>query len=238
MKTKAPVETNRPGCFSNRLGFYTLFWIFFVGCFLGVILEIVWFFLTHHYYENRSGLVYGPFNLVYGLGALGMTVCLHPLAGKKLGWLFLGGCIVGSVFEFACSWVQEALFGTISWDYRSEAFNLGGRIHLSLSLIWGMLGIVWVKWLCPALCGTLEKLPDGFARPATWALVLFMVFNIAVSAAAAGRMTERYHGEPPGNRVEVWLDEHFPDEKMEEIFPNLLFVEGDQRIPLQKQTEH
>ncbi|WP_077534538.1 putative ABC transporter permease [Massiliimalia massiliensis] len=220
-------------CFSRRLGFYTLFWIFVIGCFLGVMLEIAWFFINHHYYENRSGLVYGPFNLVYGLGALGMTICLNRVSKRGLWWLFLGGCIVGSAFEFLCSWVQESMFGTVSWDYRAESLNLNGRIHLSLSLIWGILGVVWMKWLCPSLCIQLQRVPDALAKPATWIMLVFMIFNITVSAIAADRMTERHHGIPPENGIEQWVDETFPDTRMEKIFANLMFVEGDKRIPIQ-----
>ena len=237
MRMDGAVNGKKPGCFSNRFGFYTLFWIFFAGCFLGVVLEIVWFFLTHFSYENRTGLVYGPFNLVYGAGALGMTVALHPLEGKRTVWLFLAGCAAGSALEFGCSWVQEALFGTVSWDYRAEAFQLDGRIHLSLSLVWGALGVLWVKRLCPALCACLARIPDRIARPLTWGLAAFLAVNILVSAAAASRMTERLRGQPAENAVESWLDEQFPNETMEELFPNLLLVDGERRIPIRDLPE-
>ena len=43
-------------------------------------------------------------------------------------WSFLGGFLVGSVVEYGCSWIQEALFGSRSWDYSSMPLNLNGRI--------------------------------------------------------------------------------------------------------------
>lgn len=223
--------------FQKPLGFYTLFWVFMIGCFLGVILEIAWFYITHHYYENRSGLVYGPFNLVYGLGVLGMTACLYWISKKSLILLFAGSCIVGSVFEFLCSWFQETMFGTVSWDYREISWNLGGRIHLSLSLIWGLLGIFWMKVLFPLCHSLLQKLPEILVRPLTVGMIVFMIINIVVSAAAMSRMSERHHGIAPENTIEEWVDSHFPDERMEKIFTNVLFVEGEERIPLQSITK-
>lgn len=58
---------------------YELFWIFFIGCFLGVVIESIWCLVTRGYYESRSGLIYGPFNLVYGFGVLLMTIGIVQL---------------------------------------------------------------------------------------------------------------------------------------------------------------
>ena len=74
--------------------FYELFWIFFIGCFLGVVIESIWCVLTRGYYESRSGLIYGPFNLIYGFGALLMTIGLNPLQHKKDKTIFFFGFIV------------------------------------------------------------------------------------------------------------------------------------------------
>ena len=56
--------------FARGMNFYKLFWVFFIGCFLGVVVETLWCLATRFHYESRVGLVYGPFNLVYGFGAL------------------------------------------------------------------------------------------------------------------------------------------------------------------------
>ena len=60
----------------RHLNFYQYFMVFFVGSFLGVVLEIIYWYLRTGVIESRSGLIYGPFNLVYGIGALLMTLIL------------------------------------------------------------------------------------------------------------------------------------------------------------------
>ena len=87
--------------------FYELFWIFFIGCFLGVVIESIWCVLTRGYYESRSGLIYGPFNLIYGFGALLMTIGLNPLQHKKDKTIFFFGFMIGTVFEIGRASCRE-----------------------------------------------------------------------------------------------------------------------------------
>lgn len=42
---------------------------------------------------------------------------------------------------------------------------------------------------------------------------------MVVSAAALGRMEQRGQGVPPQNVVEEYLDEHYGDERLNEIYP-------------------
>ena len=41
--------------------------------------------------------------------------------------------------------MQQAAFGSVSWEYSDSAFNIGGRTNLMYSIFWGVLGLVWVK---------------------------------------------------------------------------------------------
>ena len=77
--------------FAEDFNFYQLFWVFFIGCFLGVVVETIWCVATRGHFESRKGLIYGPFNLVYGFGALLMTVGLRPLSGKTMPGLSAAG---------------------------------------------------------------------------------------------------------------------------------------------------
>lgn len=95
-----PIQSRTVKSFAHGLNFYKLFWIFFVGCFLGVVIETLYCLVTRHHFESRQGLIYGPFNLVYGVGALAMTLGLYWLRGKRDLWVFLGGFVIGSAFEY------------------------------------------------------------------------------------------------------------------------------------------
>lgn len=218
------LEAREARSFAKGMNFYKLFWIFFIGCFVGVVIEMLWCLVTNGFIESRKGLIYGPFNLVYGFGALAMTVCLHRLEKKRDIWVFLGGFLIGSVYEYGCSWIQEAVFGTVSWQYDDFPFNLDGRINLLYSIFWGILALVWLKFLYPWMCRLIYKIPNRVGKPLTWVLLVFMILNTLVSGAAVARMTARQEGMPAGNVVEEFLDRHYPNDLLEKIYPNMVYV--------------
>ena len=82
--------------FAQGLNFYKLFLICFSGSFAGVIVELLWCLLRNGYLESRSGLVYGPFNLLYGAGATALTLALYRFRNRNSWISFLGGFLVGS----------------------------------------------------------------------------------------------------------------------------------------------
>ena len=210
--------------FARGINFYKLFIIFFSGSFVGVIIELLWCYLRNGYFESRSGLVYGPFNLVYGLGALVLTMALHRYRNRSWTFSFIGGFVTGSVVEYLCSFFQELLFGSTSWDYSNVPFNINGRICLLYSVFWGILGIFWIKKIYPRIAGWILMIPDRVGKTMVWILLAFIIFNSAVSGVAVFRWAERVHGKDASNSFETLLDERFPDERLERIYANLEFT--------------
>lgn len=216
-------EEQRRAHFAQGITFYKLFWVFFIGCFAGVVVEVLWCMITRGHYESRTGLIYGPFNLVYGCGAGLLSACLYRFRNRSKIFSFAGGFVVGSVVEYACSWVQEMLFGTTSWDYSHLPFNLNGRICLLYSVFWGFLGIMWIKDIYPRMSRWILKIPNRFGKGLTWALLAFMIFNSAMSGLTVLRWTNRRAGQPATNAFEAYLDRHYPDERMQKIYANMIF---------------
>lgn len=212
--------------FAQGITFYKLFWIFFIGCFAGVVVEVLWCLITRGHYESRAGLIYGPFNPVYGLGAWALSAALYRYRNRNPMFSFIGGFLIGSVIEYLCSWVQETVFGSTSWDYSAMPFNLNGRICLVYSLFWGVLGILWIKEFYPRAAKWILKIPNKIGKPLTWVLLVFMIFNCFMTAATVLRWSERRTGEPAGSAFEMWMDDHYPDTRMQEIFANLEFVDN------------
>lgn len=62
-----------------------------------------------------------------------------------------------------------------------------------------------------------------------YVLIVFMLYNMLLSGMALARYTQRQAGEEPAGAL--WqktaesLDEHFPDERIEKIYPNLVIVD-------------
>lgn len=211
--------------FAQGMSFYKLFWVFFIGSFLGVVVERTWCFVRYGLYEPRVGAIYGPFNPVYGLGAVALTAALYPFRNRSKIFSFLGGALVGSTVEYFCSWFQETVFGSASWDYSSQPLNLNGRICLLYSVYWAVLGVLWIKEFYPRGAKLVLKIPNKAGRPLTIALAVLMALDIGLTGLTLLRWMERYHDEPPRGAVEEFLDRHYPDERMEKTFSNLVFYE-------------
>lgn len=209
--------------FAQGLNFYKLSWVFFLGCFLGVVIETIWCLLRYRKLESRKGLVWGPFNLVYGFGALVITVGLYPLRDSRDLFIFVAGSLLGGIFEYVCSVIQEKVTGTISWDYKDFPLNLNGRINLLYCFFWGILALLWVKDAYPFLARLIEQLPNDIGIPLTWIGVVFFIIDSLHSAFVVRRMNERQNGIYQTNRLGRLLDKYYPDEKVRKIYPNMRF---------------
>ena len=155
-----------------------------------------------------------------------LTAVLYKYKDKSDGTIFLAGTILGGAYEYVCSVFTELVFGTIFWDYSHLPFNLGGRINLLYCFFWGIVAVVWLKFIYPFLSRLIEKLPVRAGRISTWVLVVFMVCNMALSSLALARYSQRQtESDAPVNAVTAFLDQRFPDERMECIYPKAKIVE-------------
>ena len=160
--------------FARGMNIYKLLLIAYIGSFAGVVVEMLWCLLTRGYMESRAGLVYGPFNPLYGAGAVLLTVCLYKYRNRGSWLSFIGGMLVGSVLEYVCSWGEELVLGSRSWDYSNMPFNINGRICLLYSIFWGLLSVFWIKNLYPRIAKWILKIPNRMGKTITWLLTVFL----------------------------------------------------------------
>lgn len=224
VKPKTLPETKK---FAEGICYSKLFWVFLIGCFGGVVIEMFWCILTRYPLENRSGLIYGPFNPVYGFGAVLLTVALYKIKSKTL--VFICGTILGGAFEYLCSLFQEIAFHSVSWEYSETPANLNGRTNIAFSIMWGLLGLVWIKSVYPCLSRWIERIPQKAGKILTIVLTVFMCFNMLISAAAVTRQAQRLEGVPATNSITQFLDRHYTDERLKKVYPNMRFVANDKK---------
>lgn len=209
--------------FAQGINFYKLLLICFVGSFAGVVVELLWCLARNGYLESRSGLVYGPFNLLYGAGAVLMSLALYRYRNRGAWLSFLLGMVVGSVLEYVCSWGQELLLGSRSWDYSGMPLNINGRICLLYSAFWGILGVLWIKDIYPRMAKWILKIPNKAGKILTWVCTVFLIVNALVTCVAVGRWSQRVDGVEASGAFWELVDQRFPDERMERIFANMKF---------------
>ncbi len=216
-------KENKSEHFAKGNTFYKLFWVFFIGSFAGVIIESIYCIIQYGHYESRAGLLYGPFNLVYGIGALVLSGFLYKYRNRSKFYSFIGGFIVGSVVEYLCSFFQELLFNSTSWNYSNIPFNINGRICLIYSIFWGILGIFWIKDIYPKLSELILKIPNKIGKKLTIILLIFMIINTLITGVVVNRWKNRTEGIVSSNVIDDTIDKLYPNERMQKIFANLSF---------------
>ena len=174
---------------------------------------------------SRSSVVYGPFSVVWGLGVVVLTMMLHKYKDRDDRYIFLFGTVVGGAYEYICSVFTEIAFGTVFWDYSKLPFNLGGRINLLYCFFWGLAAVIWIKILYPRISGLIERVPVKAGKLLSWCMIVFMTVNIVISAMALARYSDRQTGREAANSIDYFLDDHFPDKRMEWIYPNAIVRE-------------
>ena len=113
-----------------RLSWYRWFFLFLGSSFIGCLFEMGVVWLGTGVLMSRSSLLYGAVSVVWGLGALLMTVILFPLR-RYGGWtVFLGEAILGGGFEYLASLLLERGYHRLFWDYSNLPLNLDGRTNL------------------------------------------------------------------------------------------------------------
>ena len=96
-------------------------------------------------------------------------------------------------------------------------------MSLKMALIWGILGVLFVKFLLPLLQRLLIKMQGRGWTIITILGTVFMVVNLLITSSAVWRWKVRQEGMESSNVVEQWLDETYGDEKMKSLFPNMQF---------------
>ncbi|MGN0383862.1 MAG: putative ABC transporter permease, partial [Eubacterium sp.] len=222
-EAEAELQTADKGkrIFAKGLCFDKLVWIFFASALAGDIIETLYVFVVTGELMSRSSLLYGPFSVVWGLGGAIGTGLLYGFKDKNDRYIFISGFLIGGVYEYSCSVFTELVFGTRFWDYSDMPFNLNGRVNLLFCFFWGIMAILWIKILYPAVSSVIEKLPVVIGAVLTWSIIVFMVLDMLVSGLAIGRYVTRLSGDKPDNVIEEFLDNQYPDEFINMIYPNM-----------------
>lgn len=217
--------SNEKNLFNNGYNYYKFFWIFLMGCITGVILETLWCLITTKQLQSRTALVLGFFNPIYGIGAILMTLEYIKLKEKNNILIFIICMVIGGLFEALCSLLQEKIFGTVSWYYDTDSLGiLWKRTSVTYCILWGLLGLIWIKLLYPIIESHIEKIPNKIGFILTWVFTIFLSFDIALSVAAVYRQSERRNDIQANNLVRTYLDQNYNDDKLKSIYPNMTVV--------------
>lgn len=205
----------------NKLNEITkIFFIFMIGSVIGYVVEMIVAFVQEGHFESRQGVLYGPFTPVYGIGILVFYMFFNRIKTREKKKIFLLAMLLGGITEYLCSFLQEKIFGTISWDYSNWILNINGRTTLIHCTYWGIAGILYISYIEPILPKLEALTRKNGTKILAGGMAILMFFNITISSLAAIRQKYRNENVEPQNKLEEFLDEKYPDEYMDKVFAN------------------
>ena len=159
--------------------FQSLVIYFTAYSFIGWLIETIYCSIPARKFVYR-GFLMGPVCPIYGFGALSVLLVLSPFSNRPLLVFFLG-LVITSALEYFVSVLLEKLFKKSWWDYSARKFNINGRICLLTSLAWGVLSVVLVYAIHPALRRLFEMIPPLYVNIAAIALLIVFAGDLVLS---------------------------------------------------------
>lgn len=128
--------------------------IFLLFSLLGFIMESTLYKIK--IINKHSGIFYGPITAVYGVGIISIEL-LNKYFFQKIKYNkiikilieFIILTIILSIIEFLGGNILNYLFDIDMWDYSQIEANFGKYICLQNSLIWGLLGTLYLHLIKP-----------------------------------------------------------------------------------------
>jgi len=231
-------------------GAWEYLWVFFAASFVGVLLESSWALVTVGRFATVGGLAFGALNPAFGFGAVLITALCSRMDRKRDFFASLICALVGVALEFLISVVFEVAFGLESRPYSGTQLNLDGRANLQSAFLWGISGLLWLRYANPVLLGFVRRVPAWVGRAVALVLMAFALSGGVVTVGALARWSERASsgvsapaaapviesapavesasavtapdtGPTADGAVERFLDRYFPDEALRARYPSV-----------------
>ena len=221
-----------------QLNFFNLFWVFVVCSMLGLIIEVIYHMtvVDPGVYQDRAGMLFGPFSPIYGCGAVLMTVALNRFYKSNPIIIFLVAALIGGLFEFLVSWFMQTAFGAVAWDYTGMtlfgvpdpiAILFQGRTSTPFMMMWGFLGLVWVKFCLPRMLKLINIIPWKIRYSFTTICAVLMLVNAIMTLQALDCWFERVSNVPQTAPVEQFYSKYFDNDYMENRFQSMSITPDD-----------
>lgn len=176
--------------------FYEAAILFFTYSFLAWLAETIVATVKMKDFRNR-GFASGPFCFLYGFTGVLLTVFLQELK-NDIFFLFLGSMAVGTAVQWLAGKMLERVKRKKWWDYSAKRFNFDGYICLQYSLLWGLLGLLAVRYGNGIILGCYHSLPAIAGEVVLWGLLAVGMIDFL------GSLLSVYHIEEKLPRLLGW----------------------------------
>lgn len=208
-----------------KIQYADLFWLFIVGSLLGVLIEGVFCVFRYGHWETHTVAMWGPFGIIYGIGAVILYCVAIWMNGKNTLLQFIAYAIIATVVEYLCGALLKYGLHMKAWDYSKEFLNIDGLICPTFTVGWGIAGLAFSKWCVRPLQMVFDKMHGGAWNVICIGLSIFMVINLLFTACCIFRWSQRHYGVPPQDSGDIYIDETWDDNRMQKRFCEWKFIE-------------
>lgn len=203
------------------LSFFNLFWIFVICSVAGLLGETVVSFFRDGRWESRAGFVFGPLSPIYGVGGVLITAALNRLHNHRIVTQFVVAGIAGAAFEYFAGWFFETAFGIVAWSYEGQPFNFHGHTSLFMACVWGAIGVLWMRFVLPAMMKLIDRIPLRARTPLTMAATIVVLADAVLTVVCLDCWYMRKLGNPIETPWQQFCAESFDDEFMQSRFETM-----------------
>lgn len=225
MKSKKSVNKKENNL--KNISFKEMFFLFIIFSFIGCLYEDILLMVKGYLktgvlnYVTKRGLLYFELSPIYGWGACLMIYLLTRKPYKKIDY-FVWGSLIGGVFEFLISFLQETFTGTVSWNYSSYPLNIDGRTSIPIMCIWGGFCFLLMVYVYPFFLKLIRKIPKEIGKTLYKITLVLITADMFLSFSACIRLGLRHKNYEPLTFYGEFLDRVYDDERMKKSYTNMV----------------
>ena len=144
----------------------------------------------------------------------------------KIGFITLN-FVIGGAFEYFTSWIMEFSFGIRAWDYSGTFLSIDGRTNFVFMVMWGVLGVAWIKLLLPRLLKLINLIPWNWRYAVTAVCAGLMLVDGVMTVQSIDCWYARSAGKAPDTPIEEFYAKHFDNAYMEHRFQTMTMDVND-----------
>ena len=126
--------------------------------------------------------------------------------------------LVCTVVELLCGLIMEFSLKMTAWSYKNNFLNFRGHICLSMSLLWGALGILFSYCFVPVIDKVLNKLKGQVYKSISLVVTIILTLDFILTTICIIRWKDRHYSIPPKTEFGEFIDKNYNDDYMEERF--------------------
>lgn len=209
---------------NSSITYQRAYWLFLAGSLLGLVLEGFWCLIKQGHWETHVNFIWEPLCGIYGVGLVGCYLGAVLLRDYLLPAKFITFALIGTAVELAAGLLLEYGLHMRAWDYSGTFMNFRGHINLNMTILWGILGVIFSIWL-PVIERVFAKMQGRGWKIACVGLSIVLAADIIATSACLIRWSSRHRGASAGNRMEQMIDQAYPNEIMQKRFCEWYFID-------------